>query len=613
MKARTENIIVLAIFTICFLALICVSVIFGGKSNDMMFTIIVHNKTEMEKISVWHNSDGKYYCFLPSYADLDSLSVDVSVALDGVTYPSGESLKIELNREYQLKFNGATNLIEFIQSANTAALYINTAKHDLSYIHASKDNKEKINMMLIDENGEVDYEQAHYKSVMKGRGNSSWSGEKRPYNIELNEASRLLGMGKAQKWALIASAGDTTQMKNKIVYDYAGRVGFPWTPQGRYTDVYINGEYRGLYLLMEKIEISETRLDIEPENYLFDLDYQYRVDYLNNGFITDQGQTVEIANPKICSDSEQMTLKNHLDDFESALYSGNKTYLDYIDLDTWARKYLIEELFANTDAGFASQYFYWNPNEDSGKIYAGPVWDYDGTMGALALPKSFMANREYKREGMFHRWYCTLYQQEEFYNKVVELYRTEFQPLIEEYLSSEIPDLSREISKAANSDSIRWLNTSYQCEEQLSLIIDYMRERIDWLNDVWLNGSTYYTVRISSKRSADDTASIYWYYEARPNENIAGILNKISEPYKTQTEWINEDNGQAFDVNTPITAPVNLKFKSADLPSEPPQFTIFEKLQHNASLLASIGVFGGMCLMIVVLIVIDLKRNKGKG
>lgn len=115
-------------------------------------------------------------------------------------------------------------------------------------------------MLLIKDSGSLDYK-GSLKHI-KGRGNASWEYDKRPYNIKLDESADLLGMGKAKGWCLLANYLDTSLMRNKIIYDLAEETGIPFTMDARSLDLYINGEYKGTYLLTEKVEVDKNRLNI---------------------------------------------------------------------------------------------------------------------------------------------------------------------------------------------------------------------------------------------------------------------------------------------------------------------------------------------------------------
>lgn len=99
---------------------------------------------------------------------------------------------------------------------------------------------------------------------LKGRGNATYSSEyrKKPYQLKLSQKVSLSGMGKGKTWILLANATDTTLLRNQVTYQLARAMGLPYSVDCRQMELYVNGEYRGLYLLTEKIQISKSRVNI---------------------------------------------------------------------------------------------------------------------------------------------------------------------------------------------------------------------------------------------------------------------------------------------------------------------------------------------------------------
>ena len=96
---------------------------------------------------------------------------------------------------------------------------------------------------------------------IKARGNSTYNLPKKPYKIKLDKSSDLFGMGKNKHWVLLAQYFDESLMRNKIVYDFSGKMGLEYC-KSTWVDVVFNGEYIGVYQLCEQIRIGETRVDI---------------------------------------------------------------------------------------------------------------------------------------------------------------------------------------------------------------------------------------------------------------------------------------------------------------------------------------------------------------
>lgn len=225
------------------------------------------DSTALGTVSWWKSDvDGKYYMFMPSKSDLSSITVWFTATDDvmcgGVKLESGAQTRAFANGgEFVLTVGDAKYTVVFLNSSKLPTMFINTPEGGLDRIHADKSHKEKgCTMLAINSNGKVDYD-AELAS-MKGRGNSTWGYPKKPYNIKLGSKAKLFGMEKAKNWCLIANYIDLSLMRNQIAYNLGADIGMNMSPDCRNIDLYVNGEYKGVYLITEKVEINKNRVDI---------------------------------------------------------------------------------------------------------------------------------------------------------------------------------------------------------------------------------------------------------------------------------------------------------------------------------------------------------------
>ena len=99
------------------------------------------------------------------------------------------------------------------------------------------------------------------ETEIKGRGNSTWLANKKPYKIKLDTKSDLLGMGKNKHWVLLSNPYDSSLSRNKLIYDLAEDMGIS-SMSSQWVDVVLNGEVVGNFLLCEHVRIGNTRVDI---------------------------------------------------------------------------------------------------------------------------------------------------------------------------------------------------------------------------------------------------------------------------------------------------------------------------------------------------------------
>jgi hypothetical protein len=232
---------------------------------------------------------------------------------------------------------------------------------------------------------------------IKGHGNSSWTLAKKPYKIKLDSKASLLGMPAQKNWVLLANFDDKTLIRNDVAFELSRRVGMAWTPRSQFVELYLNGEYEGSYQLTESIEIDKNRVDIDSlgdgdvtdpavtGGYLMEVDYNgiANANFLINGIIP-----ITMHDPDPMAAQQQTYITNYLEQVQSTLYGSNfadpaSGYAQYLDIDSFVDWYLVNEIFKNNDAiWWSSVYMY---KARSGKLYCGPVWDFDLGAGNSTL------------------------------------------------------------------------------------------------------------------------------------------------------------------------------------------------------------------------------------
>ncbi len=213
------------------------------------------------------------------------------------------------------------------------------------------------------------------------RGNSTASSPKQPYNIRFPEKVSLLGMDKGKKWCLLANMFDKTLMRNYLAYYLGARMGLPYTSTCRYADVYVDGKYVGNYTVLEPITDGKGRVDIDVTNY----EYIFEIDMNRSGLVyyVDPviGQRLGVSKPDTVTEDDKMMIKAFFNEMEDAIASHDMSrYSLYIDVDSFVNFYIHSEVTKSIDVyDFSTRYFL-----KDGKLYAGPIWDYDLSMGNVS-------------------------------------------------------------------------------------------------------------------------------------------------------------------------------------------------------------------------------------
>ena len=219
-------------------------------------------------------------------------------------------------------------------------------------------------------------------SSIKIRGNSTSSADKKPYNIKFSSKTDVLGMGKNKKWCLLANCYDKTLLRNISVFDFARMLGVPYTPDYRVVDVYVNTTFMGCYLITDAIEVGSTRVDIDTDNneYLLELDYNPEDEDCQYFYSPTYNIKFAINEPeKEDLTEEQLAwVTNFMTEAEAALASGDYNRASqYFDMESLVNFYITLEYFKNVDVNTSSTRFHIK----DGKIYGGPVWDFDLSSG----------------------------------------------------------------------------------------------------------------------------------------------------------------------------------------------------------------------------------------
>lgn len=607
---RRNRLVLLLITAVVIVVFIFCLMRYAAPLERSPISLIVWSDNGSQTVELWQSGE-EYYAFLPSYADFSRVRIKLNtgntVRLNEVALTEGMDCSgFVHNTTYRLSYSvfGKPKEygITFVQSANVPTMYIDTESGSMDYIHENKNNEETGAYHLYSAEGMLTCSGKLKK--IGGRGNYSWTmTEKKSYRLSLSEESNLLGLGCAQKWILLANAADASNMRNKIVYDFADATGLSYSPDSQWVDVFFNGEYAGLYLLSERNEVHSERIDIAMnDSFLVSLELEDRLIQSEQPYITTQtNQTLRIH----CSSLDSDELVSIWQSVENAILAEDgidpvtgKNWYDLIDVDSWAKKYLIEEVFGNLDGGFISQFFYYNGTDKTGKIYAGPVWDYDLSFGNQTewqnrYTNAIFTNRLEAKEGVITPWFYHLCQKQEFFERVIELYQSDFLPQLEELCDARLRIYSDYITVASEMNRLRWFSDTQEYTNQTEYLVDYLRERMDFLNSMWIQKNRYCTVRIDDGRNSN-----YAYHMVLPGTYLQELPALKQPEQAVFIDWYRADTNEPFDINQPITEDIEIYAKWEE--------TSTKKLGQIIKLIP-LGVIG---VMGIVLLIIDIKRTR---
>ena len=242
------------------------------------------------------------------------------------------------------------------------------------------------------------YNRTELGAQIRGRGNSTWNYEKKPYRIKFDEKLNLFGMGAAKDWILLANTVDMSMLRNYTVYKIAQEfTGCRYTTDCQFVHVYLNGDYRGLYLLTEQVETGKNRVDIgdgtdengkilPPEEcgYLLECGQggangNQAVFYpRSSGGVSTDHVVVKSPDGSLLTAKHIQYITNYYNDVQKAIGNDDfDTLCSLADLDSLVDSFICTELILSGDGGWV----FFAYKEPGGKLFLGPLWDYDQSAG----------------------------------------------------------------------------------------------------------------------------------------------------------------------------------------------------------------------------------------
>lgn len=385
------------------------------------------------------------------------------------------------------------------------------------------------------------------KSTMKGRGNYSWSFAKKSFTLKIDKATDLCGLGRDKKWAVVANHYDKSLLRNTVAMELGKKfTNLAWTPKTKPVDFWMNGSYRGSYILIERVSIDPgdptktndtPRINI-PElksagqrlsagslagdpthvnnqlpnitgGYVLEWDFRKGADYNitagSRGYVgikDPEKDLDEAGNVTDASITQQQLdyINKYVDDTDAALFGSNFTsstsgWRKYIDEASAVDYYLAMEFMKPIDGNmWASVYMY---KQRDGKLFFGPLWDFDMSSGSAnragnAMSPSYWYLRnvlDISAKQSTKTWFNRLNEDASFRSKVAARWNQLYPNLS---MSSFIDQQKSILSASAAENWKVWshserLSSSQVIKSSWSADVDYLKS---WMSSrrSWLNG-----------------------------------------------------------------------------------------------------------------------------
>ena len=489
--------------------------------------------------------------------------------------------------------------VVFYYTENVPSMYVDTASGSMEAIDKDRhhETSESAVYRIYHADGSPD---SSGRCTIKGRGNSTWSQDKRPYNLNLKQENILLGLNSCRKYALIANFWDSTQTRQYYAFKTAERLGLPYTPQTVFVNLYLNGRYQSLYLLTQRLNVKGGTVQITdldkankkanpklgaglPETVVMDTDdddhdalayaWENEPDNLTGGYLLEfqaryekedvwfKTDTLHISfkSPETPSVGEYEYISDYVREAEKALYSEDWTnpdtglsVFDYFDMDSWARMYLIQDFFVQSDDEYYSFFFY--KKADSPLLYCGPVWDFDLCLGNMNYGDYYKTSARtlWLKDGR-KKWLHRLQQNPAFSEMVADLYLSELEPIVRDLLDKEYEQMVAYLEPDTNLNYLRWhKNLNYQ--ERTGWVRTLLETRVQFLHDYYTDPGSFH--RLLFHFAWDDFS-----YYVKDGETM-GFLPTYDYGEKQSTAqrnangfitgWQDTSSGELLQPETPI-------------------------------------------------------------
>lgn len=549
LMSKKTKIIILSAFSILFIICLCLSrkqsqTVFIRLVQDASKEIAVIAEIQSEDlfitINAFQTNSGDYYLFLPSCAEGKNLVIDRNTFSNAQMDKSDAFFSSEIVESGMTISVDAEHDLMILTGSEIPSVFL-TLKNDLSYISSDKTLSDSGQAIILNADGKSVYVGGLKK--IKGRGNTSWEQEKKPFNITLEGTASLPGIsGLTSEFALVTST-DTSFLRNRISNEMSKVMEAPHV-EGICVNLYINNSFEGVYEIYQKIKPDSLDIwDLEaeteqvnryqdsisqyttgitlddwnqsitgkwwdyennPDNitggYILEMDSASRYEDETSGFILDSGAYVVSKSPSCLSEAQYQYIYAYTQECENKMVAsvGRDNYdelSEYIDVPSFVAKYLVEEVSKNIDCSATSQYFY---KDQDGVLYAGPAWDYDWAYGVARIQEDI----DYlDPEGFSARdipgtltWWQLLYYNGAIYNDITSVYEKTLYPYLNRITDSELFLWEEEMAESAVMDYLRWKRCEssdlYEIRNkyhnQVEMVSDFLSERKEFLYKKWI-------------------------------------------------------------------------------------------------------------------------------
>lgn len=329
---------------------------------------------------------------------------------------------------------------------------------------------------------------------IKGRGNSTWTYDKKPYAVKFEKKQKPFGFPANKNWVLLAESCDPSLLRTAYMCAISKATDIEWTINYQYVNLFLNGEYMGVYVFTDKVEKSENRINIKKDGFIIEDDNFYEKENLY--FVTYKGlgrpYTFKYPDDEkdiVRGDDNYLFIESFMNQLESSLMvlpdnHDDIKYMDYLDVTSFAKYHVANEVFMNFDPNR----YYVLPSRLS-KLKMMPLWDSEWSMGSWIT--SWHDNPYPIEENTFweNMYFFKYLMKSPAFKEAVKAEWALFMTNVQQ-VKDEVENVRLMIAKAQVANFKKWPSTgrpmNYSVkswQEEVERVNTFFDERVTWMDN----------------------------------------------------------------------------------------------------------------------------------
>lgn len=375
--------------------------------------------------------------------------------------------------------------------------------------------------LVITQKGKGVYDSGDYVKGESGirikiRGNTSGANKiQKPYKLKLSKKADLLNISKdlkSKNWALLSLNVWNTALKNEesgilplVGLSVCRALDFPWTPKTRLVNVLLNGNYKGVYHLIETVERTDNRIVTDKTGFVIENDaYWWKPGEVY--FKTDKqhyymGYTFKYPDSDDLTQEQLSSISRYMNTVEDAIFKNDGSAANYIDYESFARWILAHDILGSSDAAGSNMFLYKEEldenNPTDSKLKMATLWDFDTSFKC--------ADSEWSNQHILSIFYYPqLFKDQAFVEKYLELYNA-YKDKVYGCVKNDFDALKTDCGEAV-TQSMELHRNVYEDEcmntldEQIEEALSHLKARMKSLETL--------TAELSKETSIDGVASM---------------------------------------------------------------------------------------------------------